>query len=176
MPTPASRPAEGMDVAGRLSAWRLMPVACGLVAVLLSLTPIPTGTGASTTAPVALIVTVFWTVHRPADMPAAAATFLGLCLDLLTAGPFGINALGLLTVQLVMAGQQRVLVRISFPLQWFGFTVVALAHGGLLWLTASVVEGTVLDLSPMLVRTALALGLYPVLARLVLYPLHRVAQ
>jgi rod shape-determining protein MreD len=114
----------------------------------------------------------FWSLFRPASMPAILVFALGLLLDLLTQEPVGIQVLLLLLIHGIALKFRRDLVRCGFTFVWLVFVAVAGGAALLEWLLVSGLTWHVLPPWPGLFEFGLAAGFYPFLA-LYLTFLHR---
>jgi rod shape-determining protein MreD len=170
--TPGIRPRPGLkhmlDVASRYA----FPGAQTAIVVLLLSAPLgipgqpqlqPAWTAASV---------FFWSLFRPASMPAFLVFALGLLLDLLTQEPVGIEVLLLLLIHGIALKFRRDLVRSGFTTVWLVFCAIAGGAALLEWMMVAVLTWHVLTPWPALFEFGLAAGLYPFLA-LYLTFLHR---
>jgi rod shape-determining protein MreD len=114
----------------------------------------------------------FWSLFRPASMPALLVFGLGLLLDLLTQGPVGIEVLLLLLIHALALKFRRDLVRTGFATVWLVFVAIAGAAALLEWLLVSALTWRALPPWPGLFEFGLSAGIYPFLA-LYLTFLHR---
>ncbi len=112
----------------------------------------------------ALASVYFWSIYRPASMPAWAVFATGLLLDLLAQGPVGLFALILLLVHALAMGNRRVLARQGFFSVWAGFVAVAAGAAALEWAVNAVFAWHWLAPWPGLFEFAVAVGAYPLLA------------
>lgn len=106
----------------------------------------------------------FWTIYRPASLPAAAVFLLGLLLDLLSQGPLGVETLLLLSVHGAALRLRRPLIRQGFGLVWLVFIAVSASFALAEWLLVSLLTWRALPPWPALFECALAVGMYPILA------------
>jgi rod shape-determining protein MreD len=135
-----------------LCAGLLMVVAAG-----------PTGVAALVPA-VTLPQVVFWSIFRPAAMPAAAVFLLGLLQDLLSLAPLGTGVLTLLVAHGFAITWRRFLARQSFLLVWLAFSGFAAAAAALGYLLTALMTLALPPLAPALYQAALTAGLYPAFA------------
>lgn len=108
----------------------------------------------------------FWSVFRPASMPAPMVFLLGLLTDLLSFSPPGTAILTLLIVHAVGLGARHGLARQGFLLVWLVFLLVAAGLIALDWVLACAFALRLLPLQPACLELALAAGLYPLLSAL----------
>jgi len=140
---------------------------CVLILLLLS-TPLGLPGQAAMQPVWALTNVYFWSLYRPASLPAASVFAIGLLLDLLTQGPIGAGVLILLTVHGTALRLRRFLTRRSFALVWLVFMAFAAAASGAEWLLVSLLTWRALSPGPALFECALAVGMYPILAVLLI--------
>ena len=119
----------------------------------------------SLAAPIlALISVYYWSVFRPDLMPASAAFVIGLLVDILSAGPPGLNALVFILVHWAAAGQRRALAGKSFAVGWLGYFLIATGAAVITWIIASLFHATILEYVPLLVGHAVGTAAYPLVA------------
>lgn len=141
----------------------LIPV--GVTLTLLLLTAIPTRVpGLSGIIPMLPLMGVYyWAIYRPDLLPAWSAFLIGLLYDIIGGTPLGVNALVLLAVQGVAAGQRRFFLGKSFMVAWWAFGLLAAAAAGTTWLLVTILYGQALDASPVIFDYLLTMGLFPLL-------------
>ena len=108
----------------------------------------------------------FWSLFRPASMPAGAVFALGLLLDLIDQGPVGVQVSILLLAHSMALRFRRTLIRSGFGIVWLAFIGVAAAAASLEWLFVSILTWRGLPPWPGLFEFGMAVGIYPVLATL----------
>jgi rod shape-determining protein MreD len=170
--TPGIRP--------RITLWHLLDVAArqafpvALTIAILLLLSTPMGIqGQAQMQPAWVLASVyFWSLFRPASLPAPAVFAIGLLLDLLAQGPLGISVLILLLVHATALRLRRVLVRQGFASVWLVFLLVAASAATLEWLLVSVLTWRALSFWPALFEFGVAAGAYPILATLLTHA-HR---
>lgn len=163
-PAPGIRP--------RPSLWRRLdsiaraafPVVCTVLLLLLCNAPF--GIPDQTTLPpaVAVVSVFFWTLFRPAGMPALAVFGIGLLLDLIGWLPLGAGVLMLLTVHAACLRLRRGLARQGFLTIWAIFAGFAAGAAALTWALAALLELRLLPAGPALFQAVLTTALYPALA------------
>ena len=114
----------------------------------------------------------FWSLYRPASMPAPLVFAIGLLLDLLAQGPVGIEVLVLLLIHAVALRSRRLLTRSGFATVWLVFTGVALGAALLEYLLVTLLTWRALPVFPGALEFGIAAGCYPFLA-FYLIGLHR---
>lgn len=114
----------------------------------------------------------FWSLYRPASMPAPLVTIAGLLLDTLGYSPFGMWAVLLLLLQAATLKLRQKLAPAPFSYVWTGFVLLVAAGACLSWLLCSAFNDMWLPVSPLFVECLWAVGLYPALA-FILIRAHR---
>ena len=144
--------------------------------LIISVVPLPIP-HYSVIAPSFSVMAVFcWTLWRPDLFPYAAVFAIGLFEDFLRGTPFGVCALTLLVVQGVVRSQSRLLHGKSFEVLWLGFAMVAAGAAIFRWMVMSVMNDTVISLSPVLFHYLATVALFPLLAMLLLRLQHAVLK
>ena len=162
--TPGIRPRPTLPHLLDVAARQAFPVALTAGVLLLLSTPMGILGQAQMQPAWTLACVYFWSLFRPASMPAAAVFALGLLLDLLAQGPIGISVLILLLVHAAALRLRRVLVRQGFAVVWLAFFLFAAAAAGLEWLLVCLLTWRGLPPWPALFEFAMAVGAYPILA------------
>jgi rod shape-determining protein MreD len=116
----------------------------------------------------AMACVYFWSLYRPASLPALLTTAAGLLLDLLGLSPLGLWAALLLLLQWATIALRRRLVPTKFLFTWGVFTAFAALASFLAWAAQSLLYTSLLPLWPTALETLFAAGLYPALAALLI--------
>ncbi len=116
----------------------------------------------------AMACVYFWSLYRPASLPAPLVALCGLLLDLMGLSSLGVWAVLLLLLQWVTLLLRRKLVPARFLLVWAAFILMAAVSVGLAWAVESALTLTWLPATPLMLETLLAAGLYPALAALLI--------
>ncbi len=148
-----------LDIAGR----RCFPVACTLMLMLLSNTPLGVPDQAVLLPAVTVASVFFWSLFRPASMPPVAVFLIGLLLDLLAWLPLGDSVVVLLAVHALCVRWRRTLAKQGFLVIWLAFLVFAAGAGALMWALAAVVGFRWLPPAPAVFQAVLTAALYPAL-------------
>ena len=106
----------------------------------------------------------FWSLYRPASLPAPVVVLAGVLLGLLGLSPFGLWAVLLLVLQGVVLAVRRRLAPQSFFLTWLAFCGLAVTIAALAWLLESLLTLKMLPVQPLLIEALFSVGLYPVVA------------
>lgn len=151
-----------------LFARQLTPFGLTLVLLGLSLLPIPVPGLASVTPLLTVMAVYHWSVSRPELLPAYAVFLIGLIQDLLSATPVGLYAVVLLAVYGIVVWQHRFLAGKSFGIVWLGYALVSAGAVAAGWVLAMVFYGASLPAEVMAAQYLVSLGLYPMLAWILL--------
>jgi rod shape-determining protein MreD len=112
----------------------------------------------------AMACVFFWTLYRPASLPAPVVAATGLLLDLLGLSPIGLWAVLLLLLQGAAAAARRRLIAQSFVRTWMIFVGFAAGFSAMAWLGQSMLDLRLLPLGPLAAEWLAAFGLYPAFA------------
>ncbi len=164
--TPGIRPRPTLPHLLDVTARQAVPGA--LTAAVLLLLSSPMGIpGQAQMQPAWTITCVyFWSLFRPASMPAPTVFAIGLLLDLLAQGPLGVSVLVLLLVHAAALRLRRPLVRQGFAVVWLMFFLFAATAAALEWVLVCLLTWRGLPPWPALFEFAMAAGAYPALATL----------
>lgn len=160
------RPRPGRTLARTLdaSARRMVPLAGAVLGLLLLDLPLGLPGQAAMQPGILLGCVFFWSVFRPASMPAVPVFLLGVVCDLLGSQPVGVGALMLLLALAAGRTWRGRLARLGFIAIWLVFATVAAAALALEWLLVSAVRLQPMPLPAPVFAWVLALGLYPLLS------------
>ena len=153
-----------LDAAARFA----LPVGLTTLAMLALAAPLGLPAQAELQPQFVLASVFFWTLYRPASMPPVAVFLLGLLADLLGEAPPGVAVLSLLVVHALVLRWRRGLARQSFLLVWIAFAAIAIAAALLGWAATSLLRVRLLPFAPVVLEAMLGIGLYPVLAVLLI--------
>ena len=148
-----------------MASRRSFPAAATIL-LLVSAAPLGLPGQAELQATVALSGVFFWSLFRPASMPAWVVFAIGLLVDLIGFAPLGVGVLTLLATHGFAARARRVLVRQGFVVVWLAFAVAACGAAALAWALTSLLDLRLLPPAPGVFQAALSAGLYPLLAML----------
>ncbi len=152
-----------------LPAWRhfgirlrlLTPAALTLAAVFVSVMPVGVPGLPEVTPFFALMAVYHWSIYRPELLPAPAVFVLGLAQDGLTGGPFGLFALILVVARGLVSTQRRAFLGKTFPVEWFGFSLVVLGAAVAGWLISCIYFVALVDPRPVALQGVLTFAAYP---------------
>ena len=166
--TPGVRPLltiwHRLDVMARMA----FPLAITLLVLLLLSTPLGLPGQAALQPAWALASVYFWSLYRPASLPAGAVFLIGLLLDLLAQGPIGVGVLILLLAHGAALPLRRFLTRQGFAYVWLVFFAFAAAAAFTEWALVCLLTWRALPPGAAVFEFALAVGLYPMLAVLLI--------
>ncbi len=157
-----------MDVASRYA----LPGAQTVAVLLLLSAPLGLPGQAQLQPAWTMACVYFWSLYRPASMPAPLVFAIGLLLDLLAQGPVGIQVLVLLLIHAAALGARRALTRSGFVVVWLAFTGLAALAALAEWVLVCALTWRAVPPWPGVFELGVAVGLYPVVA-VYLITLHR---
>jgi rod shape-determining protein MreD len=169
---PGIRPREGLRHSLDVASRHALPLFLTTAVLLLLSAPLGIPGQAQLQPAWAQASIYFWSLYRPASVPAPFVFVVGLLLDLLVQGPIGIEILILLLIHATALRARRSLTRNGFATVWLVFMAVAFAAATLEWLLVCLLTWHALPPWPGLVECGLAIGIYPFLA-FNLIKLHR---
>lgn len=151
---------------GRDLGWLKPLLGVGVVALtmLAAAAPWPFALAVLAPAAVAHAAIFDWSLRRPDVLPAFAAFGLGLLLDVIGSGVFGLGALTCVIVHYVAAAQRRFLGPRGIIHAWIGASMMALLVALVSWLAVSVYAFEAQPVRLILTQTALTAAAYPLLA------------
>ena len=153
-----------MDVLAR----QLTPSMFTLALVFINVVPLHIP-GFSRVAPLLPLMAVYhWAIFRPRLLPAYAVFLIGLFQDILTGAPIGMNAFVFLVVYGVVLTQKRFFLGKSFFILWLGFAVIAAGAATVSWMTASLLNVTLIEPKTVIFQYLMTLGFFPAVAWLFL--------
>lgn len=155
---------QRLDAAGRAC----FPGASTLGLVLLLAAPLGLPGQPELQPAVLLGCVFFWSVFRPALLPPPAVFGLALLSDLLADAPIGVTVLTLLIVHGIAVRWRGALLPRGMLLLWLAFSALAASAVALGWALNSALAVRLLPPGPVAFEAALAIGLYPALAALLL--------
>lgn len=106
----------------------------------------------------------FWTLYRPAALPAPVVALIGILLGILGDVPLGLWSVLLLLEQAAVSALRRVLLRQGFAVVWLSFAGCAATIVTLEWVCRALLDLTMLPVMPVVLEGALGILFYPLLA------------
>ena len=161
---PGVRPRQGLWHALDTASRHTLPGVQTVAVLLLLSAPLGIPAQAQLQPAWAQACVFFWSLYRPASMPAPLVFGIGLLLDLLAQGPVGIQVLILLLVHAVALKTRRGLTRSGFATVWLVFIGIAAGAALLEYLAVCLLTWRLLPIAPGAVEWGIAAGLYPFLA------------
>jgi len=157
-----------LDIAARYS----VPGAATVFVLLLLSLPLGIPGQAPMQPAWAVSAVYFWSLFRPASLPAALVFGIGLLLDLLAEGPIGLHPLILLATHGTALRLRRFLTRQGFGTVWLIFIAVAAAAAAAEFAITALVGWHAMPPWPAIFEWMLAVGAYPLLS-IALTRMHR---
>jgi len=144
---------------GRFRA--LVPLLSSLLLAVLGLAPMGMPYAPPVASALALMAVFYWSIFRADLMSMAGALLVGVTVDMLSGGPFGVNALILLLTHELGVSQRRVFLGSSFLVNWWAFSMTALGAGIIAWSISSLLYWHFFPPQPILAGIGLSLLIYP---------------
>jgi rod shape-determining protein MreD len=151
-----------LDAASR-HAW---PGFCTLFGLFLIGLPLGLPGQAELRPTYAMACVFFWSLYRPAALPAPLVAVIGLLLDLLNISPLGLWAVLLLLLQGSTLAARRRLLPVGFLLNWLAFIGLTALFSTLFWAMQCLLTLSLLTPIPLGVQILACAGAYPGLAAL----------
>ncbi len=151
-----------LDSASR-HAW---PASCTIFGLFIIGLPLGIPGQAELRPAFAMACVFFWSLYRPASLPAPIVALTGILLDLLGLSPLGLWAVLLLLLQGSTLAARRRLAPQAFLLTWVSFIGLASLFSCLGWAFQSLLTLSLLPVVPLAVQVLACAGAYPALAGL----------
>ena len=149
-----------LDAASR-HAW---PASCMILGLFVIGLPIGLPAQAELRPAFAMACVFFWSLYRPASLPAPIVALAGILLDLLGLTPLGLWAVLLLLLQGSTLAARRRLAPQGFLTTWASFFGLSAVFSCLCWALQSLLALSLLPLSPLAAQLVACAGVYPALA------------
>ena len=138
----------------------LVPVTCGVLAVLLANLPVPLLGGLVPTPLLGLVPVYFWCLVRP-DLMTPAATFaIGLLEDIVSGGPPGVWTLSFVLTYVVVQRQRDAFAGLAGAAAVLGFATAALIACACAYFTVAIYYWHMPLLAPIVSEVALTVAFY----------------
>lgn len=164
------------DRTGLIMGWRflsaLVPVLCGLVAVVISSLPISLTNGLVPAPLLALVPIYFWCLVRPDLMTPAAVFGIGLLQDIMAGGPPGIWTLSFVVTFAVLDRRREAFAGLSGLAAVLGFAAAALVATACAYATVALYYWHLPPAAPILAELVVTVLFY-IPGALVVGILHR---
>ena len=142
----------------------LVPVTCGVLAVLLANLPVPLLGG--------LVPVYFWCLVRPDLMTPAVTLAIGILEDIVSGGPPGVWTLSFVLTYALVARQRDSFAGLSGLVAVLGFAAAAAFACACAWLTVAALHGRPPLFAPIFSELAMTVLFY-VPATFVIGIIHR---
>jgi len=142
----------------------VVPTLIGLFCVIATVLPYGAVGGFTFTPIFPLAAIFFFVLTRPSQMTPVSVFAIGILQDLLTGGPVGLWALVYLLCYAATSAMRVLFVGRSAMAAWPGFLIVSLLAGLCIWVIASLLFGTPINVVPVVGQMMLTASLYPPLA------------
>ena len=143
-------------------AARLLPVATTLLAIMISIQPVPIPGFAALTPAFTLMTVYHWTIFRPNLLPSTGLFVLGLIQDLLAGAAPGMTSLIVLLARASLLPQRRHFIGRPFPFVWAGFSLLTCGAMLLSWTLHCLLDRATVDFRGIVFRAVLTISLFPV--------------
>ncbi len=150
----------------------LVPVTCGMLAVLLANLPVPLFGGLVPTPLLGLVPVYFWCLVRPDLMTPAVTLVIGLLEDVVSGGPPGVWTLSFVLTYALVARQRDSFAGLSGLVAVLGFAAAAAFACACAWLTVAALHGRPPLFAPIFSELAMTVLFY-VPATFVIGIIHR---
>tara|TARA_E500000331_G_scaffold39005_3_gene32376 strand:- start:6029 stop:6538 length:510 start_codon:yes stop_codon:yes gene_type:complete len=150
------------------SAKSFLPFVLTLIIIFLSAIPLRLPDFINISPVLGLIPIYHWAIYRSNLLPFYSIFLLGLLQDLLIGTPLGFYALIFLTMYGISLAQRRFFAGRAFNVYWLGFSTAAFAIIILGWFLASIWAETLLNFESDLVQYVILMGVFPVIASILL--------
>jgi rod shape-determining protein MreD len=168
----SDNPGARLDQFARFS----VPAASAFLLSFLSAVPVPLPGFAAVKPAWALVAVFYWSLHRPDLFGPVTLFLLGLMQDVITGAPTGLHAFLYLVGYGVLLTFHRYIANATFYSLWAFFGLFALGVMIVHWTLVSVLEVHPMPIAPQLFRTAMTVGLYPLLTWILIKIHHGVLQ
>lgn len=155
---------QRLDVLAR----QLTPFGITIALVIINAVPLHIPALSRVVPLLPLMAVYHWGIFRPTLLPVFAVFGIGLLHDLIAGYPLGVHALVFVTVSGIVISQRRFIVGKSFAVYWLGFAVAALGAAVETWFMMSVLNVSLIEPTGAFSQYLLTVGLFPVLAWLLL--------
>lgn len=149
---------QRLDQLGR----NMLPFSVTVMAMLLSMMPLPLPGYSMVTPPLVLMSLFYWVIHRPDLLRPLVVFALGIFYDLIAGTLLGVSSMSLILAYWLLITQRRFFLGRSFVMLWIGFAVVAIGAGAVQWIVYALTEARLLDARPVLVQWLLGVALFPI--------------
>ena len=137
-----------------------------LMFALFLLNTISFATPLSTTIDMPFIIMMFyyWSIYRPTLIPPSMVFAIGICFDLLSGWPIGLNAFIFLLLRHVIVSQRLFLTGQPFTVIWIGFMIAGFASVSMQWLLFGLTHLQWGPIDPVILTSFVAILLFPLIS------------
>ncbi|MCK5374401.1 MAG: rod shape-determining protein MreD [Alphaproteobacteria bacterium] len=120
----------------------------------------------STTIDVPFIIMViyYWSIYRPTLISPSLVFAVGICFDLLSGWPVGLNAFIFLLLRHVIVSQRLFLTGQPFAVVWIGFMMAGFVSLSMQWLLFGLIRLQWGSIEPVILASFAAILLFPLIA------------
>ncbi len=122
--------------------------------------------------PFIMMMLYYWSIYRPTLIPPTLVFAIGICFDLLSGLPVGLNAFIFLFLRHVIVSQRLFLTGQSFTVIWIGFMIAGFAALSLQWLLFGLTGLQWLAIDKVILTSFVAILFFPLIA-VVLHTSHK---
>jgi rod shape-determining protein MreD len=139
-----------------------------MLAVLMLLSLVPLNIGILTDVrPMFLLIGVYyWSLFRPRFLSIFGLFVIGLFYDIMSGLPFGLTALILIGVNILIRSQRKILLHQPFWILWLVYITIATSIGGLSWGAHSLIRLHLIPAMPYVMEVLLSIAALPLLVPL----------
>ncbi|MGN7437974.1 MAG: hypothetical protein ACTHOO_04950 [Alcanivorax sp.] len=151
---------EYIDIFIRLSAVYVLL----FLFFILNIISISTPVAMAMDIPFIVMVFYYWSIYRPTLIPPVLVFIIGICYDLLSGWPVGLNALILLTLRHNVSSQRLFMTGQQFIVVWLGYTFVSAVALFLQWGCFGLLRLNWSAVEPILTSWTFGVFLFPVVS------------
>lgn len=139
-----------------------------MLALLMLLSLVPLNIGLLTDVrPMFLVIGVYyWSLFRPRFLSIFGLFVIGLFYDILSGLPFGLTALILIGINILIRSQRKILLHQPFWILWIVYISIAVGIGGLSWGAHSLIRFHMIPVMPYIMEVLLSIAAFPLLVPL----------
>ena len=123
--------------------------------------------------PFILMMFYYWSIYRPTLIPPFLVFCAGICLDLLSGWPLGLNAFIFLILRHNVSSQRLFLTGQPFIVVWLGYMVVSGVAMFLQWMLFGLIRLQWGAIDPVILSAFIGILLFPVIS-LILHFSHKI--
>ena len=151
----------------------ILPYAFLGLLFLLNIVAMPVPVVGGVEVPFLLMAIYYWAMYRPALIPAWLLFCAGIIIDLLSAVPFGLNAVIYVVMGWIISRKRRFLMAQSFGNIWLIFGISVFVMMSARWLLFLVSSMPFVSFQSVIYSVLSAMLLFPIMSAL-LHVTHRI--